>query len=513
MVLRLCREVDELSTLLLGNPEVLAQLLLSKNRKTIAYSVGVANKLHDDIISKFDLCSEDRVCYVRITVSDKYVLRVLTVRDVIVATSKEVGEKVELAGLKAFEELEKALKGDNVIKVVIEEIGVENLGAELVNRLRDCYSKAVKDFIAIWMNKGVYGYAVDGVLSDKGAYMYVFKARNTAMGTQHVLKIVREDVALTGRYMDYLRGYAQAFLALSVMQKDLEMLLSVRGLNERLAERLVKFRKNIVLPMAIIVPSNGASITKYITSPPAVVEEYGSLGDLESYVKEGRRVSYEEGMYIFYHITGAVALTHSVAIPHLDIKPRNIILFGDSTEPFGYTVKINDFSGSLNIPGRGWELRRITPAYADPLAIITGFGDYDYDVYSIAMTIIYTLTSSIPKHRLYLNTLLLNDLYNLGLPLPPLSEEEQDLRIFAEKVSEIIASHSREKLREVLQKMSSDVAKLDEKYIATLLQDIPKNIMLILFKGLSLKKEDRYRDAIELYVDLGKALQGAFKWL
>jgi hypothetical protein len=101
----------------------------------------------------------------------------------------------------------------------------------------------------------------------------------------------------------------------------------------------------------------------------------------------------------------------------------------------------------------------------------------------------------------------------LGLPLPPLSEEEQDLRIFAEKVSEIIASHSREKLREVLQKMSSDVAKLDEKYIATLLQDIPKNIMLILFKGLSLKKEDRYRDAIELYVDLGKALQGAFKWL
>jgi serine/threonine protein kinase len=218
-------------------------------------------------------------------------------------------------------------------------------------------------------------------------------------------------------------------------------------------------------------------------------------------------------MYIFYHITGAVALTHSVAIPHLDIKPRNIILFGDSTEPFGYTVKINDFSGSLNIPGRGWELRRITPAYADPLAIITGFGDYDYDVYSIAMTIIYTLTSSIPKHRLYLNTLLLNDLYNLGLPLPPLSEEEQDLRIFAEKVSEIIASHSREKLREVLQKMSSDVAKLDEKYIATLLQDIPKNIMLILFKGLSLKKEDRYRDAIELYVDLGKALQGAFKWL
>jgi len=513
MALRLCKEVDELSTLLLGSPEVLAQLLLSRNRRTMLYSMDVANKLRDAIINKLNLCREDMVCYMRITANDKYVLRTITVRDVVVAISKEVSEKIELTGIKAYEELERLLGSNALIKVIVEEVGAENLGVELVSKLKECFIKAVRDFMAVWMNRGVYGYTIDSIISDKSAYMYVFKARDTTRGTQLVLKVVREDIALTGRYMDYLRGYAQALLVLSVMQKDLELLLKARGLNEKLAEKLMRFRKNIVLPMAIMMLGNGSDIAKYTTSPPAVVEEYGDLGDLESHVKKMGRLSYEECMYIFYHIAGAVALMHTAAIPHLDLKPRNVILFKDSSEPFGYTIKVNDFSGSLHIPGYGWELRRVTPAYADPLAIVTGFGGFDYDVYSIVMTVIFTLTANVPKHRHYLNTLLLNSLYKLGLSIPPITEDEQDFKIFAEKLSESIASYPREKLADALQKFSNDVIKLDEKYIFSQLQAVPQNVKSILFRGISLRKEDRYRDAVELYMDLERALQGTFKWV
>lgn len=194
-------------------------------------------------------------------------------------------------------------------------------------------------------------------------------------------------------------------------------------------------------------------------------------------------------------------------IAHLDVKPRNILLYRDEHAAYKYVPKLGDFSGALGDPARGYKLTKLTPAYADPVALAKGVADFKYDVYSVAMVVAFMLASSIPKHRLILNLILLRVVHEYPIPMEDIKDDEKSLKEFEVKALDAATQLKNRalSLQDFIYVVERDLERLDDDYMPWL-NDIPRPIAKVLRKALVLKSEERYGSCVEMWLDLRKAL-------
>ena len=114
--------------------------------------------------------------------------------------------------------------------------------------------------------------------------------------------------------------------------------------------------KKEILFNKIIAKSQKPFFVKYISSSSGylvtdktnelknyIVFEYASKGDLFDYINYGSKGFQEQNCKVMiYKIILSIQALHKIGICHRDIKPQNILLFGDNFE-----IKICDFGFHL----------------------------------------------------------------------------------------------------------------------------------------------------------------------
>lgn len=505
MFLRSCRKIDEISVIV-SDPVILTSILLAKNRKFIK-SASIASSEVPDAVAKISKsASSSSVLHYRFSIGGA-IYRIFTVRDIAVAAILEngAGQGVKY-GSDVLVDFFNILGTNIAIDMYVEEIPLEGLNEAFAGNAKICLDEAEKPFVSLWRKKGVYWFAVEELISDKGSYAYIFRVRD-ADGNVCVLKVLKDDVAVNRNFMDIMRGYLHSFAISTLDEREFQELVELKGYNRDELKDLLAYSDFVASVKALLILKNKLDRESYIRYPPAVVEEYAALGDLEAYVQKHGTRGFEEAMYIIIRIVGAVALAHMMNIVHLDIKPRNILLFQSDKSKFGYTPKITDFSGALGDPVHGYRLTRLTPGYADPLALLRGVSDLSYDVYSLAMVLAYIVSGSIPKHRLILNIALLQSIYGYPIPMEKIGEDEKPLNDFAKKVIDLSLQLKSKTIsyQDFVKAVEEDVESLDLVYMPWM-SDIPRPVAEVAKKALVLKLDDRYKSCVDMWLELKKAL-------
>ena len=130
----------------------------------------------------------------------------------------------------------------------------------------------------------------------------------------------------------------------------------------------------------------------YIELQPALL----TLGEL---IESGRSFSHKEILFIISKITDSLLFLQSEGIANRDIKPSNILLLPDSTDPHHYDFKLYDFGigylYSPNEPNRKIHKNTLlgyTPEFIAPeLGRIVGFYDQTTEFYDPYVSDIYSL--------------------------------------------------------------------------------------------------------------------------
>ena len=128
-----------------------------------------------------------------------------------------------------------------------------------------------------------------------------------------------------------------------------------------------------------------------------IVFEYASKGDLFDYINCGSKGFQEQNCKVMiYKIILSIQALHKIGICHRDIKPQNILLFGDNFE-----IKICDFGVSSFIYGENGKILQKgivgTKGYMAP-EIIEG-KDYDgekADIFSLGVLLFNLLNGIQP---------------------------------------------------------------------------------------------------------------------
>lgn len=505
MFLYMCRSIDKASVYI-SDPVALSSLLLARGRKFLLSISGRYKEIVEHVISTIKTASKDCLIHLRFSVANN-IYRVFALGSVAVAAVREngTGQTVK-RGAEVLEELSTALNTDMVVWVFVEEIPLAELDPDLVSIISTCVEEVDKPHIALWKRKGLYWFAIEELISDKGNYTYVFRARDTR-GDVYALKVLKEDVIATKSYTDVFKGYLHGLLISTLSEKEFYEFVELKGYDRNVLGDLYVYRNYVVPVRAVLIPRNKLDTDTYLTYPPTVIEDLAPLGDLETYVQESGVKGLEEVLYVAIRISGTVALAHLMNIAHLDVKPRNILLYQNEQNKYKYVPKLGDFSGALGDPARGYRLTRLTPGYADPIALVKGIADFKYDVYSIAMVMAYMLSSNIPKHRLVLNLILLRVVHEYPIPMENIKDDEKPLKEFVNKALDaaLQLKNKTASPQDFVHIVEQDLERLDNDYMPWL-NNIPKPIVKVFKKALALKNEERYENCIEMWLNLREAL-------
>jgi len=510
MLLRTCRDIDAISSYI-SDPVTLASLLLVRDRRSKGILSAALSSLPKIVTSIANGAQEDVVIYMKFSFGGN-TYRLFTVRGIVVAVIQEdASGHVTGYGVEVLNNIANTVSRSSAIptsiSVYVEEIPLRSITDQfIVEHIKKCAESVEKMHLAIWRKRGVYWLSIEDLISDKGSYTYVFRARD-AEGNVYALKIPKEDIAVDRSFTDIVRGYINVLAIRSIDGEELRELLEMKGYSGAELSELALYRDFLTNVYAVIVPRDRLDRDTYISHPPVVVEEYMDMGDLEEYVKKRGALGLEESMYILIRITGAVALAHLMNSIHMDIKPRNILMKRDAGSRYGYTPKITDFSGAIGDPGHGYRLARLTPAYADPVALMKGYSDLSYDVYSLAMVFGYMISGTVPKHRLALNIALLQNVYGYPIPMEKIGSDEAALKEFVEEVVELSAQLKTRSItvQEFVKSISKDLEALDGMYM-TWLNSIPRTVADIVRRSISLNKEERYKSCVDMWLDLRRSI-------
>jgi len=492
----------------MSDPATLASLLLVRGRRPRGVLSVALSSLSKVIMNIANGVQEDVLIYMKFSFGGN-TYRLFTVRDIAVAVLQEDSSgHVAGYGVEALSNIANAVSRSDAIpiSVYVEEIPLRSIADQFIaEHVKKCAETAEKMHLAMWRKRGVYWFSIEDLISDKGNYTYVFRARD-AGGNVYALKIPKEDIAVDRGFTDIVRGYINVLAIHSINREELRGLLEMKGYSGAELVELALYRDFLTHIYAVIVPEDKVDKDTYVSHPPAVVEEYMDMGDLEEYVKKRGALGLEESMYILVRITGAVALAHLMNFIHMDIKPRNILMKRGGGR-YGYTPKITDFSGAVGDQARGYKLTRLTPAYADPVALMKGYSNLSYDVYSLAMVFGYIVSGTIPKHRLALNIALLQNVYGYPIPMEKIGSDEAALKKFVDEVVELSAQLKAGSItvQEFVKAISKDLEVLDGMYMPWL-NSIPKTIAEVVRRSISLNEEERYKSCIDMWLDLRRSI-------
>ncbi|MEM4848562.1 MAG: hypothetical protein QXM55_02905, partial [Ignisphaera sp.] len=119
----------------------------------------------------------------------------------------------------------------------------------------------------------------------------------------------------------------------------------------------------------------------------------------------------------------------------------------------------------------------------------------------------YILSGDVPRHRLILNILLLQNIYGYPIPMEKIKEEEKPLKEFVKKALDMVLQLKAKALswQDFTRKINDELEPLDSLYMPWL-NEIPKSITNILKKSLTMHSDARYKNCIEMWLDLREAL-------
>ncbi|MEM1541612.1 MAG: hypothetical protein QW101_06910 [Ignisphaera sp.] len=505
MFLRVCRDLDKISEYIF-DPVVFSSIMLIKGRRFLRRASDEAKNLAKLVLEIIRESPDTSLTHFRFDLSDK-IYRVIGLKDIALAIVQEdLSGQVQLYGTEVLQSLSEIFNSRVNVKMIVEELPLSQLDSSIVELLKPCIEEAEKICISLWKRKGLYWFIIEDVVSDKGSYTYVFKAYDK-QGSTYALKVLKEDIVVGRRFMDVVRGYIQGLVVATVDDREFIDLLELKGYDKVIIKDLLLYKKYITSAKALFIVKDKLDKDEYMIYPPTIVEEYASLGDLERYIQLNGVRSVEETMYILIRIVGAVALAHLFNIVHLDIKPRNILLYSNGNENYKYAPKLNDFSGAVGDPNRGYKFVRITPGYSDPLALAKGIADFSYDVYSIAMVVAYTLAGQLPKHRLALNIIILQNLYNYPIPMEKIEDDEKPLKEFIKKIIDgSLQLRSKSiSIQNFVESINEDLEHLDTIYMPWI-NDIPKSVASVVKKALTLDANTRYKNGVDMWLEAKEAL-------
>ncbi len=519
--IRPCTDIDEASNVFI-DPLVFSTILLKQSRRDVLNYKGdlrtALEKLREYVLNA---ANEGKTVYAKITpVTGKWNIRALLMKDQVIGIIWEEGSSSRV-GVVAYEYLFKELYEKNPsVKLRASTVLLENLPSELAEYVTRCIKEKEKlKPPELWVKKEIYGFIIEKVITSKGAYMYVLLGRDS-FGRKYAVKIPREKtsdgkpLAIGGSVeplAEVIRGLLNALEVYFSNRDSLRRTLMTRGYDESLADYLIHYRNYILRPRAILLLRDIYNEDEYTEIPPLIVEDYANIGDLERRVKE-RPLDDRELAFLAIRVSGALALIHANQFIHMDIKPQNILLTESDEETYGYRPMVSDFVGLPHIFERATELKKTTPEYADPLALLRGYATYSYDVYSLGVTLYYAFTGMKMKTRLLLNLLILKNLYGLPVPLKVFLIDNPNLVSAAKKLEAIfsnyIARGKKLPVESLIASISATLADLDEEYLSPL-DKLPERLSSVIRKSISLDEARRYNDSIAMWSDILEALKEA----
>ncbi len=497
-----------------SDPVTLSSILLRQEM----IAVNKRGKLNTvlDMLKKHgvEMAKKNKVVYAVIKeASSKWSVRLLLNGTIIVAIILESKKGSPLLGGLAYNQLFKEIYPENPMTRY-------NLGAVAYNDLPESFrihieeslrEKAAEKPPHIWLNKVIYDIYIDKIITDKGAYMYVLHGRDS-LGREYAVKIPREKT-IDGKplavgesnqgLMEVLRGIMNCLEVASSTKESLRKSLIAKGYDAILADQLLYYRKYILRPRAIIILRDKFSEEEYRSIPPLILEDYASLGDLDTKIKK-RTLSVHELAFLGLRLAGAIALIHANHYIHMDIKPQNILLIEDLSEPYDYAPLLGDFIGLPHMFDSIIELKKSTPEYADPIALLRGKTSYNYDVYSLGITLYYAVMGKKLLNRILVNLLILKYIYGATVPLRVFLVENPHLVQKARRLEELFKNYNsgrKTPLEAFIQEILSIIEDDDREEVKALDKKIPRQLYSIILKTLTFNEVERYPDGIAFWQD------------
>ncbi len=420
----------------------------------------------------------------------------------ILAGISDVGEPVDK------EKLIDVARGKGLVEAWSVEVNI--LGEELVKAL-ELTVEEIKEPPEAWINRTLLGFTVEDIISIKGAFSYVLRAK-APWGENVAVKVARDrdekgmplvlgDKASSVIYkLVSEAGILQRIH--SVDDRLLKILLRARGYSSDLAKYLINYKDNIVKVFVVHAPfMRYSSLADYINYPPFAVFELAD-GDISDIINKFVRIPNRDKMIesIALQIAGALALAHAVGVGHFDLKPANILY---KREDDRIIVKLADFSGYNQVDGE-FIVDIVTPEYGDPVIPLNkGRGaSFSSDVFEWG-----ALVGRLYKGRpilchFVINAVILSQAFGANEYEAALSnfvkrlgaDYEKYYNMMKDALKEIMNAGNRT-LHDVLSKIENDYSKCLELE----LRGVPDGMYGVIKKALRLAPENRFKDMIQVY--------------
>jgi serine/threonine protein kinase len=420
----------------------------------------------------------------------------------VVASVSDAGEPIERRRLTALAE------GKGLAEAWSVEVDV--LGEDLAKAL-GAVSEEIKEPPEAWINRVLLGFMVEDVISVKGAFSYVLRAR-APWGEKVAVKVARDKdesgkpLVLGDRAASIIYKLVSEAGILqrihSVDDRLLRILLRARGHSSDLANHLINFKDNIVKVFLVHAPFiKYNSLEEYINYPPFAVFELAD-GDISDIIKALSKISERDRIIesISLQIAGALALAHAVGVGHFDLKPANILY---KRENKGIIVKVADFSGYNQVDGE-FIVDIVTPEYGDPLILLNkGRGaTLSSDVFGWG-----ALAGRLYKGRpiichFAINSILLSHALNNKELEAPLANLVKRLGADYEKYYGVVKDAIKEMVDNKNWAPHDLISRLEDDYNKCLeveLRDVPEHVYGVIKKALRLVPESRFKDMIQVY--------------
>lgn len=506
--------IDEASNFF-RDPLTLSQILLKQETIAVGRKSVFQEFIKNLIEASIRNAKEKKLTYFTSkTIDDKLLIRGLSIGNTIIAiVLEDVQTKSEYSGSTAYDVLAKDIYVQNpMLRFNLGRVELSALPRELKNIIeKEVIDAKLNEIPSIWIGRYIYDVYIEQMISDKGAFMYVFLGKDK-LNKNYAVKIIRDKtidnkpLAVNGdeaSVYEAMRGFINSLEASLITKSVLKKSLVRFGYDESYADTLVLYRKYISRPRAMILLKNVYTADEYVEAPPVILEDFADIGDLAGKIGKGC-LNYRESLFINVRLSGALAIVHLLKLLHMDIKPQNILLVSDDSETYGYAPLLGDFVGIPHLHDSRTELKRVTPEYADPISLLKGEAGFDYDIYSLGATIYYALTGRKIRGRVLINMVILKNLYGMNVPIKHYLLENTDLAPYLNKIETTVSrfKNKESRLDDAVNDLSRISDELDGDEVRDGLKSVPEEYVGIIRKSIDLDEHNRYSDSFMLWQNL-----------